>query len=135
MPELNVMESPKVAGFVDSKHSNANRRRAEKEEKATTDAERISDRLATGKGTKSDKAAEAKRLKDYNRIMNENNNDNNNDNDNNDNDNDNNEGGGSGPISSTSEKAIDLAAAGSGNYGGAGGRAKGGLIKKRKKKK
>jgi len=33
MPELNVMESPKVAGFVDSKHSNANRRRAEKEEK------------------------------------------------------------------------------------------------------
>ena len=33
MPELNVMESPKVAGFVDSSHSNANRRRAEKEEK------------------------------------------------------------------------------------------------------
>jgi len=33
MPELNVMESPKVAGFVDSKHSNANRRRAEQEEK------------------------------------------------------------------------------------------------------
>jgi len=33
MPELNVMESPKTAGFVDSKHSNANRRRAEKEEK------------------------------------------------------------------------------------------------------
>jgi len=33
MPELNVMETPKVAGFVDSKHSNANRRRAEKEEK------------------------------------------------------------------------------------------------------
>jgi len=31
MPELNVMESPKVAGFVDSKHSNANRRRAEQE--------------------------------------------------------------------------------------------------------
>jgi hypothetical protein len=27
------MESPKVAGFVDSKHSNANRRRAEQEEK------------------------------------------------------------------------------------------------------
>jgi len=27
------MESPKTAGFVDSKHSNANRRRAEKEEK------------------------------------------------------------------------------------------------------
>lgn len=33
MPELNVMESPKVAGFVDSSHSNANRRRADKEEK------------------------------------------------------------------------------------------------------
>jgi len=33
MPELNVMESPKVAGFVDSSHSNANRRRAEQEEK------------------------------------------------------------------------------------------------------
>ena len=33
MPELNVMESPKIAGFVDSSHSNANRRRAEKEEK------------------------------------------------------------------------------------------------------
>ena len=33
MPELNVMESPKVAGFVDSAHSNANRRRADKEEK------------------------------------------------------------------------------------------------------
>ena len=33
MPELNVIESPKVAGFVDSSHSNANRRRAEKEEK------------------------------------------------------------------------------------------------------
>ena len=33
MPELNVMETPKVAGFVDSSHSNANRRRADKEEK------------------------------------------------------------------------------------------------------
>ena len=33
MPELNVMESPKTAGFVDSSHSNANRRRAEQEEK------------------------------------------------------------------------------------------------------
>ena len=33
MPELNVMESPKVAGFVDSSHSNANRLRADKEEK------------------------------------------------------------------------------------------------------
>lgn len=33
MPELNVMESPKVAGFVDSSHSNTNRRRADKEEK------------------------------------------------------------------------------------------------------
>jgi len=94
------------------------------EEKATTDAERISDRLATGKGTESDKAAEAKRLEDYNRIMNEQSNDD-----------DNNQGGGGGPISSTSEKAIDLAAAGSGNYGGAGGRATGGLIKKRTKKK
>jgi len=99
----------------------------DREEKATTDAERISDRLATGKGTETDKAAEAKRLEDYNRIMNENNN--------NDNDNDNNQGGGGGPISSTSEKAIDLAAAGSGNYGGAGGRAKGGLINKPTKKK
>jgi len=33
MPELSTMETPKTAGFVDSKHSNANRRRAEKEEK------------------------------------------------------------------------------------------------------
>ena len=33
MPELTTMEKPKTAGFVDSKHSNANRRRAEKEEK------------------------------------------------------------------------------------------------------
>ncbi len=33
MPELTTMETPKTAGFVDSKHSNANRRRAEKEEK------------------------------------------------------------------------------------------------------
>lgn len=32
MPELNVMESPKIAGFVDSSHSNANKRRMEKEE-------------------------------------------------------------------------------------------------------
>jgi hypothetical protein len=102
------------------------------EEKTTTDAEKISDRLATGKGTESDKAAEAKRLEDYNRIMNE---QNNNDNNNNDNDNNNNQGGGGGPISSTSKTAIDLAAAGSGNYGGAGGRAKGGLIKKPTKKK
>ena len=38
MPELNVMESPKVAGFVDSSHSNANRRRADKEEKASDKA-------------------------------------------------------------------------------------------------
>ena len=37
MPELNVMESPKIAGFVDSSHSNANRRRAEKEEKEIED--------------------------------------------------------------------------------------------------
>ena len=33
MPELTTMEQPKTAGFVDSKHTNANRRRAEKEEK------------------------------------------------------------------------------------------------------
>ena len=33
MPELSTMETPKTAGFVDSKHTNANRRRAEKEEK------------------------------------------------------------------------------------------------------
>ena len=33
MPELSTMEQPKTAGFVDSKHTNANRRRAEKEEK------------------------------------------------------------------------------------------------------
>ena len=33
MPELTTMEKPKTAGFVDSKHSNANRRRADKEEK------------------------------------------------------------------------------------------------------
>ena len=32
MPELSTMEQPKTAGFVDSKHTNANRRRAEKEE-------------------------------------------------------------------------------------------------------
>jgi len=43
MPELSTMETPKTAGFVDSKHSNANRRRAEKEEKE------LEELLKTGK--------------------------------------------------------------------------------------
>ena len=43
MPELTTMEQPKTAGFVDSKHTNANRRRAEKEEKE------LEELLKTGK--------------------------------------------------------------------------------------
>ena len=43
MPELSTMETPKTAGFVDSKHTNANRRRAEKEEKE------LEELLKTGK--------------------------------------------------------------------------------------
>ena len=43
MPELTTMETPKTAGFVDSKHTNANRRRAEKEEKE------LEELLKTGK--------------------------------------------------------------------------------------
>ena len=43
MPELSTMEQPKTAGFVDSKHTNANRRRAEKEEKE------LEELLKTGK--------------------------------------------------------------------------------------
>ncbi len=43
MPELSTMETPKTAGFVDSKHSNANRRRAEQDEKE------LEEMLKTGK--------------------------------------------------------------------------------------
>ena len=119
-----------------------------------SDAEKAADRLATGKGTSVDRAAETKRLEDYNRIMTKSYDDE-----------DNNKPPTSSPVgftggksssskttgnyggaenrevspgtsfSSTSQRAVDLAKAGSGNYGGAGGRAKGGLINKRKKKK
>jgi len=119
-----------------------------------SDAEKAADRLATGKGTSADRAAETKRLEDYNRIMTKSYDDE-----------DNNKPPTSSPVgftggksssskttgnyggaenrevspgtsfSSTSKRAVDLAASGSGNYGGRGGRAKGGLINKPTKKK
>jgi hypothetical protein len=90
-----------------------------------------SDRLATGKGTDADKAAEAKRLSDYAAVIKKMNEDNNNDNDNNQN------GGSVTTGESTVQEVKDFKKdfEEAGGTWASGGRAKGGLIKKRKKKK
>tara|TARA_R110000764_G_scaffold131093_1_gene218964 strand:- start:500 stop:1432 length:933 start_codon:yes stop_codon:yes gene_type:complete len=90
-----------------------------------------SDRLATGKGTDADKAAEAKRLSDYAAVIKKMNEDNNNDNDNNQN------GGSVTTGESTVQEVKDFKKdfEEAGGTWASGGRAKGGLINKRKKKK